>query len=152
MTMDNKKCIDIIYMSKQYNKQKGKIMHTESIDEEVDEETEIIMGRKQFESLLNKLKLAETNLEKMTIEKEIAKYKYNQSINIIEELDKNNKLLEADLQIYKSKRKIKDTDLTLYDIDVETKKKNYDKMYNEMMKEAEKEVEELKKRYMKNKY
>jgi hypothetical protein len=132
-------------MSKQYNKQSK---NKEIIEEEVDEETEIFMGRKQFETVMNRLKSAETTLEKISLDREIAQYKYQQSVNIIEELDKTNKLLNADLQTYKSKKKIKDTDLNIYDIDVETKKKNYEKRYNEMMKEAEKEIMELRNKYM----
>lgn len=137
-------------MSKQYNNNNNKkIINTEQIsDNDEDFETEIGIGRKQLQTIINELNQKRQEVDELKAQNEVSGYKYSQTLNDVKELSKQKELLTKNLETYKSKNKnIKDTDLKLYNIDVETKKKNYDKRVQELMKEAQREIEENRKNY-----
>ncbi len=131
--------------------QKVLIKNTQSrkIEEDNDiEETEILMPRSQVTSFHNRIRSAEGELTKVKVERDVNNYKYQQSLGIIEDLSKKVNLLQADLESHKRKKNIKDTDLKLYDIDMEANKKDYDKRFNEGMKVADKEIALLRQKFL----
>lgn len=133
--------------SKYNNKTQPQVRNKDNISDDDDFETEIGIGRKQLQTIINRMKSAEKNEEDEKVEKEKYKFLYNNSLGQLNDMDKKMRLMKNDIDTYKSRKGIKDVDLGLYDIDIESRKKNYDKKLAEALKEAQKEIEENRKKY-----
>lgn len=127
-------------------------IETRPINEE-SEESELIIGRKHLNCLINRGKNAEQEREKVSHEKEMLWYEHKKTVGILEkalenldnknnELENKNKLLEQEHNIYKQK-KIKDIEYDDDKIEPEIKKKEKEKKLAEGYKEIDKYINEI---------
>lgn len=110
-------------------------------------ETEIEIPRSQLENLSNKLNSLNNNYEDEKIERIALERKNSALLNTLDDMAKKYKILDNELSIYKNKKKSY-ADIKIEDFNIEERTKQYEEKLARRLKEADREIMEIKKRYV----